>query len=96
MGALGFEPLDDAGLILDLLHGGLRPDDHIPDALPGDARVFRDLRQGQVLIIVEVEKFLLPVGQEFPVKIEEHGHAVCLIFQEIAPSCKVINLYNTK
>ena len=82
--------------VLDLLHGGLRPDDDVPDALPGDARVFRDLRQRQILVIVEVEKFLLPVGQEFSVKIEEHSHTVRLIFQEIAPSCKVIDLYNDK
>lgn len=54
-----------AGLVLHFLHDALRPDDHVPDALTGNARVFRDFRKGQVLIIVEIEEFLLPVCQEF-------------------------------
>ena len=74
------EPPDQAGLVLHFLHDALRPDDHVPDALTGNARVFRDFRKGQVLIIIEIEEFLLPVCQEFSIKIEEHGHAVSLIF----------------
>ena len=74
------KPPDQAGLVLDFLHDSFRPDNHIPDALAGDARVFRDFRKRQVLIIIEIEEFLLPVCQEFSIKIEEHGHAVRLIF----------------
>ena len=96
MRTLGLKPLDDAGLVLDLLHGGLRPNDNIPDTLSGDARVFRDLRQREVFIVIEIEEFLLPVGEEFSVKIEEHGHAVSLIFQGTSSFCKAENLYNEK
>ena len=43
----------------------------------------------------DVEEFLLPFGEEFTVKIEEHGHAISLIFHGFAPFCKVITLYNS-
>ena len=62
------EAPDQAGLVLHLLHDALRPDDHVPDALAGDAGVFRDLSQRQVLIVIEVKEFLLPLGEEFAVK----------------------------
>ena len=39
------EAPDEARLILQLRHGGLRPDNDVPDALPGDAVVLSDLRQ---------------------------------------------------
>ena len=39
----GVEPLDQAGLILQIGEDGLGPDDHVPDALAGDAAVLRDL-----------------------------------------------------
>ena len=51
----------------------------VKDALPGDARVLRDLRQGQVLVVVEVEELPLPVGQQLAVEVVEHGHAVGLV-----------------
>ena len=90
------EAADQAGLVLHLLHDALCPDDHVPDALTGDAGVFRDLSQGQVLVVVEVEEFLLPLGEEFAVKIEEHGHAIRLIFHELPHFCKAVFLYNEK
>ena len=43
---------NQAGFVLNLLHGGLRPDNDVPDALPGDALIFGNLRQGEVLIII--------------------------------------------
>ena len=79
------EAADEARLVLHLLHGGLRPDDHVPDALAADAVVLGDLGQAQVLVVVEVEKFLLALGEEFSVKIKQHSHAVGLIFHG-APS----------
>ncbi|MPM50880.1 hypothetical protein SDC9_97626 [bioreactor metagenome] len=85
MGAHLLKPADEAGLVLYLLHDGLRPDNHVPNALTGDPRVFRDLRQGEVIIIIVVEEFLLPVSEKFPIKIVEHGHAVGLIFQSKLP-----------
>ena len=94
MGALGLKTLDDTGLVLDLLHGGFCPDDHVADALTGDACVFCNLCQRKILIIVEIEEFFLPVGEEFSVKIIEHSHAISLIFQGIPPFCKVLQLYN--
>ena len=69
MGPQRLEAPDEARLVLHLLHDALRPDDHVPDALTGDACVFRDLRKGQVLIIIEVEELLLPLGEKLPIKI---------------------------
>ena len=79
---------DEVGLVLDFRHGGLRPDNDIPHALAGDAVVFRDFGQGQVLVIVEVVELLLAVRQQIAVKIIEHGHAVCLIFDHRSTSTR--------
>mgnify|MGYP007111737260 CR=1 FL=1 len=70
--ALLFKALDDAGLVLDLLHGSFGPDDHVPDALTGDACVFRNLCQGKILVVIEIEELLLSVCEELSVKIEQH------------------------
>ena len=39
-------------------------DDGVPDALPGDARVLRDLRKGEILVVVQVKKLPLLFGQQ--------------------------------
>ena len=87
---------DDAGLVLQLVHGGLGADDHVPHALPGDAAVFGNLRQRQVLVVVEVKQLALPFGEDVTVKIEQHGHAVGLVFHGCSSFCKVIRLYNSE
>ena len=74
------EAADDARLVLQLGEDGLGADDHIPDALAGDAVVLRDLGQGEILIVVEVVELLLAVGEHVAVEIIEQGHAVCLVF----------------
>ena len=76
----GVEPLDQAGLVLQLGEDGLGPDDNIPDSLAGDAIVLSDLAQGQVLVVIEVIKFLLAVSEHIAIKIIEHGHAISLTF----------------
>ena len=81
----GVEALDEAGLVLQVGEDGLRPDDHVPDALAGDAVVLGDLGQGQVLIIVEVVELLLPGSENVPVKIIQKGHPVCLAFHVLRP-----------
>ena len=48
----------------------------------GDAVILRDLGQGQVLVIVQVEEFLLPRGQDLAVKIEQHRHAIGLVLHD--------------
>ena len=88
MGTHLLEAADETGLILDLLHLVLCPDDDVPDALAGDARVLRDLGEGEVVVVVEVEELLLPVGEELAVEIEEHGHAVGLILQGLPSRLK--------
>ena len=88
------EAVDQAGLVLQLRHGVFCPDDHVPHALPGDAAVFRDLRQRQILVVVQVKQLPLPRGQDIAVKIEQHGHAVGLVFHGAPSFCKVIRLYN--
>ena len=70
-------------------------DDHVPDTLAGDAVILRDLSQGQVLIIVQVEKFLLPRGQDLAVKIEQHRHAIGLIFH-VDPSSVKFRCFTTE
>ena len=85
---------NQAGLVFNLLHGGLRPDDHIPDALTGNAFVFGNLRQGEVLIVIEIKELLLTVSQEFAVEIKEHRHPISLIFHVELLSCKAVTLYN--
>ena len=86
---------DQAGLVLNLLHGGFSPDDDVPDALTGDPLVFGNLRQGEILIIIEIEELFLTVSQEFAVEIKEHCHAIGLIFHAELPFCKVRTLYNS-
>ena len=83
--AHGVEPLDEAGLVLQVGEDGLRPDDHVPDPLAGDAVVLGDLGQRQVLIIVEVVELLLPGGEDVPIKIIQKGHPVCLAFHVLRP-----------
>ena len=86
---------NQAGFVLNLLHGGLCPDDDVPDALPGDALIFGNLRQGEVLIIIEIEKLLLSLCQEFSIEIKEHRHPISLIFHAELLSCKAVELYNS-
>ena len=74
--------LHEAGFVLQVGHDGLGPDDHVPDALAGDAVILRDLGQGQILVIVQVEEFLLPRGQDLAVKIEQHRHAIGLVLHD--------------
>ena len=88
--------LEQAGLVLQLVHGGLGADDHVPHTLPGDAAVLGDLRQRQILVVVEVKQLALPVGEDVTVKIEQHGHAVGLVFHGLSSFCKVIRLYNSE
>ena len=92
MRTLGFKTADNTGFVLDLLHGGLSPDDDVPDTLAGNAGVFGDLSKGEVFIIIEIEELLLPLGQELTIKIEEHRHAIGLIFHGNAPFCKALRL----
>ena len=93
----GVEALDEAGLVLQLGEGGLGPDDDVPDALAGDVVVLRNLTQGQVLIVIEVVELLLAIGEHVAVKIEEHRHAIGLIFHSSGPpstqKCKGKQLY---
>ena len=79
------EAADQSRLVLNLLHGPLGADDDVPDALAADTAVFSDLGEAEVLIVVEVKKFPLSLGQKLPVKIEQHSHAVGLVFHG-APS----------
>ena len=81
---LGIAP-DEPGLVLHLLHGRLGPHDHIPDPLAADAAVLRDLREAQILVVIEIEKLPLPLCQKLPVKIKEHCHAVCLVLHGPCP-----------
>ena len=60
-------------------------DDHISHALTGYAAVLGDLRQRQILIVVEIEQLALPLREDVAVKIEQHGHAVGLVFHGNLP-----------
>ena len=77
--------LEQARLVLQLVHGGLGADDHISHALTGYAAVLGDLRQRQILIVVEIEQLALPLREDVAVKIEQHGHAVGLVFHGNLP-----------
>ena len=94
MGPLGFKPFDNTGFVLYLLHGGLGSNNDIPHALTGDTGIFRNLCQGQILIVIEIKELLLPWGQKLSIEIEEHRHAVGLIFHGSPPLCKAHKLYN--
>ena len=76
------EALHKPGFVLQVGHDGLGPDDHVPDSLAGDAVILRDLGQRQILVIVQVKKFLLPRGEDLAVKIEQHRHAIGLVFHD--------------
>ena len=80
MGGALHKALDKAGLILDLGHVRLGADDDVAHALAGDAVVLGDLGERQVLVVVKLVKFLLPLGEEFAVEVKEHRHAKGLIF----------------
>jgi len=83
------ETADDVGFVLNLRHGCLGPNDHVPHALAGDAVILGNFGQGEVFIIIEVEKLLLPLGQELPVEVVEHRHPVGLILHKEAPFRRV-------
>ena len=65
-----FKAADQAGLVLDLLHGGLRPDDHIPDALTGNALIFGNFGKGKVFIIIKVYEIALLLSEHYTVEIK--------------------------
>ena len=80
MGLKLHEALDEPRLVFDLGHVVLRAHDDVAHALAGDAVVLGDLGEGQVLVVVKLVKFLLPLGEEFAVEVKEHRHAKGLIF----------------
>ena len=81
------KPANQAGLVLNFGEVGLRPDDDITDALAGDAVIFGDLGQREVLVVIEVVEFLLPVCEQIAVKVEEQGHTVSLILHVHTSIC---------
>ena len=90
----GMEALDETGLVFQVGEDTLRPDDHIPHTLAGDAVIFRDLSQREVLVVVEVIKFLLALGEHIAVKVVQQSHTVCLTLQREASSRNNVKFKN--
>ena len=67
------EAADQAGFLFDLLHGGLRTADVVPHALAGNAKLIGNLRQGQILVVMQIEALSLLVRQQLPVEIQQHA-----------------------
>ena len=63
----------------------LRPLDGIPHALPGNAAVRRYLRQGKILIVVQLHHIPLLIGQHIAVKIQQKGYLQVFCHAAVTP-----------
>ena len=60
--------------------------DIVPHALAGDAPLFGNLGEGEILIVVEAEAFTLLIGQQVAVEVQEHAlHESSVVHSDCLP-----------
>ena len=72
-------------LILGFPQDGLAAHDGVTDALTGNTRVFGDLRKGEILVIIQVEKLFLLFGEQLAVIVVQHRHMEGIAFHTSLP-----------